>query len=100
MVYVLWFIYPILCWFWCPEIGANRIDWSQLGMISPDDGDKAQYSKRCLKKRTFESVQKVNNYNNFLVCIVACFANARTVEARSLEIGAQQKHECLYLVAR
>jgi hypothetical protein len=28
--------------------------------------------------------------------IVACFANARTVEARSLETGAQQKkNECL-----
>jgi hypothetical protein len=34
----------------------------------------------------------VRNHKN----IVACFANARTVEARSLETGAQQKkNECL-----
>jgi hypothetical protein len=25
-----WFIYPILCWCWCPEIGTNSIDWAQL----------------------------------------------------------------------
>jgi hypothetical protein len=34
--------------------------------------------------------------NKCVVSIVACFANARTVEARSLETGAQQKKtECL-----
>jgi hypothetical protein len=25
-----WFIYPILCWCWCPEIGTSSIDKAQL----------------------------------------------------------------------
>jgi hypothetical protein len=25
-----WFIYPSLCWCWCPEIGTSSINWAQL----------------------------------------------------------------------
>jgi hypothetical protein len=25
-----WFIYPILCWLWCLEIGTSSINWAQL----------------------------------------------------------------------
>jgi hypothetical protein len=27
------FIYLILCWCWCPEIGASSIDWAQLSRL-------------------------------------------------------------------
>jgi hypothetical protein len=30
-----WFIYLILCWFWCPEVGTNSIDWAQLRTFYP-----------------------------------------------------------------
>jgi hypothetical protein len=33
-----WFIYPVLCWFWRPEIGASRIDWAQLSRLLSEDG--------------------------------------------------------------
>jgi hypothetical protein len=26
----VWFIYPILCWCWCLELGTNSVDWVQL----------------------------------------------------------------------
>jgi hypothetical protein len=30
-----WFIYPTLCWSWCPEIGTSSIDWTQLSSFHP-----------------------------------------------------------------
>jgi hypothetical protein len=24
------FVYPIMCWCWCPETGTGSIDWAQL----------------------------------------------------------------------
>jgi hypothetical protein len=25
-----WFMYPVLCWYLCLEIGTSSIDWAQL----------------------------------------------------------------------
>jgi hypothetical protein len=58
------FIYAVLCWFWCPEIGTSSVDLAQLCKLLPEDGDRTQSSKRCflnLKNRTMDNVQKVNN---------------------------------------
>jgi hypothetical protein len=43
------------------------IDWAQLSILLPEDGDKIQCPKRCLnnnkkkKNRTMGNVQKLNN---------------------------------------
>jgi hypothetical protein len=36
-LYCAWFIYPILCWCWCSEKGANSIDWVQLSRLLTED---------------------------------------------------------------
>jgi hypothetical protein len=28
IVYVVWFIYPFLCWCWCLEIETSSMDWA------------------------------------------------------------------------
>jgi hypothetical protein len=38
-----WFIYPVLCWCWCPEMGTSAIDWAHLSMPLPEDSDGLQY---------------------------------------------------------
>jgi hypothetical protein len=30
-----WFVYPILCWCWCPEIGTSSIDSDHLSRFHP-----------------------------------------------------------------
>jgi hypothetical protein len=42
------FIYPVLCWCWCPEIWTSSIDWAQLSKLLPEDGDRIQSPKRCV----------------------------------------------------
>jgi hypothetical protein len=29
-LYCAWFIYPILCWCWCPEIETSSVSWAQM----------------------------------------------------------------------
>jgi hypothetical protein len=40
-LHCVWFIYPVLCWCWCPEIRTRSIDWTQLSRLPPEDGDKS-----------------------------------------------------------
>jgi hypothetical protein len=47
-LYYNWFIYPILCWCWCPVSGNSSIDWTQLSMFLPEDGVRIQYPRRCV----------------------------------------------------
>jgi hypothetical protein len=42
----VWFMYPVSCWFWCPEVGTSSIDWTQLNRLLPDDRDRVQSTKR------------------------------------------------------
>jgi hypothetical protein len=42
----VWFIYPVLLWCWCPEIGTSSIDWAQISRLLFDDGDRIQCPKR------------------------------------------------------
>jgi hypothetical protein len=42
----VWFMYPVLYWFWCPEMGTSSIDWVRLSSLLPEDGDKVQFPKR------------------------------------------------------
>jgi hypothetical protein len=44
-----WFIYPTLCWCWCPEIGTSSIDWAQLIRLPPEDGDRLISETLCFK---------------------------------------------------
>jgi hypothetical protein len=37
--------YPVLCWFWCREMGTSSIDSAQLSRFSPEDGDRVQSPK-------------------------------------------------------
>jgi hypothetical protein len=47
------YIYPILCWCWCPNVGTSSIDWAQLSTLLPEDGDGIQSPKHCvLNKKT------------------------------------------------
>jgi hypothetical protein len=41
------FVYHVLCWLWCLEIGTGSIDWAQLSRLLPEDGDRVQSTKRC-----------------------------------------------------
>jgi hypothetical protein len=43
----VWFIYAVLCWFWCLEIGTSSINWAQLSRLLPGDRDRVQSPKRC-----------------------------------------------------
>jgi hypothetical protein len=58
-----WFIYRILYWCWCPEIGTSYTDWAQLIRLICEDGGRIQSLKRRLlnKNRTMVEVQKLNN---------------------------------------
>jgi hypothetical protein len=38
-LWCVWFIYPVLCWFWCLEGGTFSVDWAQLSRLLPNDGD-------------------------------------------------------------
>jgi hypothetical protein len=38
----VWFIYPVLCWCWCPAIGTSSMDWAPLNRLLPEDGDRIQ----------------------------------------------------------
>jgi hypothetical protein len=29
----VWFIYPVWCWLWCPEIEITSVDWAQLSKL-------------------------------------------------------------------
>jgi hypothetical protein len=40
------FIYPALCWFWCPKIGTSFTDGVQLTRLLPEDTDIVQSLKR------------------------------------------------------
>jgi hypothetical protein len=64
------FIYPLLCWFWCPEIGTSSTDWAQLSWLLLGDRDKAQPTKQHFKKiMTMANIQTVNNCNkNICLC--------------------------------
>jgi hypothetical protein len=60
------FIYRVLCWFWCPEIETNSIDWARQSRILPEGGDRVQSPKCCfiyvnIKNWTMDNVQKVSN---------------------------------------
>jgi hypothetical protein len=37
----VWFICPVLYWFWYPEIGTSSVDWTQLSRILPEDEDES-----------------------------------------------------------
>jgi hypothetical protein len=60
----VWFIYPILCWCWCPEIGACSIHWAQLSRLLPKDRDRIQSLKCCVLNKKQVNVQKLNNCIN------------------------------------
>jgi hypothetical protein len=61
----VWFIYPILCWYWFPEIGTNSTDWAELCRLLFEDGDRIQSLKYCvlIQNRTMDNVQKLNCIN-------------------------------------
>jgi hypothetical protein len=40
---------PSWCWYKCPELGTSSIDWFQLSIILPEDGDRVQSNKRCFQ---------------------------------------------------
>jgi hypothetical protein len=43
----VWITYPVLRWFWCPDIGTSSIDSTQLSMLLPEEGVRAQSPKSC-----------------------------------------------------
>jgi hypothetical protein len=57
------FIFPVLCWFWCPETGTRSINWAQLSRFLPEDRDRDQSLKRCfyITNRMMDNAQKTNN---------------------------------------
>jgi hypothetical protein len=60
----VWFIYLVVCCFWCREVGSSSIKWAPLRRIlfMPEDRDKVQSPKRFkIKNKTMDTVQKVNN---------------------------------------
>jgi hypothetical protein len=61
-----WFIYPVLCWCWCSEIGTNSIDWAQLSRIHLKTKTESYLRKVvCFKKnRTMDNTQKYINCIN------------------------------------
>jgi hypothetical protein len=76
---MFWNVRPVLnCW----SIETKQVHLSQKSMA--------------LLPKCWENTDYFNSVGSAIHSSVACFANARTVEARSLETGAQQKkHECL-----
>jgi hypothetical protein len=62
----VWFIYPILCWCWCPEIGTSSTDCAQLSRLLSEDEDTSPVSETLFlnQNRTMDKVQKVNNCIN------------------------------------
>jgi hypothetical protein len=66
------FIYPILCWCRCPEIGTSFINLGQLSRLSPEDGDRIQSPKRCVlkKNKMMDYVQKHNNCTSQMLKLV------------------------------
>lgn len=65
----VWFIYPALCWFWCPEVetvGTNSIDWAQLSRHLPEERVRNQSPKRWFKKLWRWTMSKywVTEYRN------------------------------------
>jgi hypothetical protein len=47
----VWFIYPVLWWLWCPEVGTSSIGWIQLSRLLPENGDRVQFQKGHFKIR-------------------------------------------------
>jgi hypothetical protein len=60
----VWFIYPVFCWFWCPEIGTSSIDWAQLSRPLPEDRDSPSSKTFLNKNRMMDNVQKGNHCRN------------------------------------
>jgi hypothetical protein len=58
----VWFIYPDLCWFWCPEIRTSSVDLAELNSFLPEDGNSPVPKHFKLKKQNAGEFQKVNNF--------------------------------------
>jgi hypothetical protein len=43
----VWFLCPILCWCWCPELGTLFVNWAQLCRLLPEE-DRIQSPKSCV----------------------------------------------------
>ena len=58
----VWFVYPILCWYRCPEIGTSSIDRAQLRRFRLKT-ETIQFRKRCVlnKNRSMGNVKKHNS---------------------------------------
>jgi hypothetical protein len=60
-----WFIYPILYWCWCPEIGTSSIDWAQLSRFHlKTETESSLRNVVLVKYRMMDNVQKHNNSIN------------------------------------
>lgn len=45
----VWLIYPVLYWFFCPDIRTSSIDWTQMSMLLAVDRGRVQSSKLYFK---------------------------------------------------
>jgi hypothetical protein len=58
----VWFTYPVLGWFRCPDIVTSYVDGSQLCRLLLEDGDRIQSLNCCVKKnKLMDSNLKVNS---------------------------------------
>jgi hypothetical protein len=59
----VWFIYPVLGWFWCLEIVTSSNGWAELSRLLPEDreSDIQNFFKI---KILDDNVQKLNNCIN------------------------------------
>jgi hypothetical protein len=63
-LYCGWFIYPIWCRFWCPEIEISSVDWAQPSRLLPEAETESSLRNEFLIKKnwTMDNVQKVHTY--------------------------------------
>jgi hypothetical protein len=45
-LWCVWFIYPVLCWFWCLGMGTSSVNWAKLSRLLLQDRDRVQPLKR------------------------------------------------------
>jgi hypothetical protein len=57
------FMYPILCWWSCTETGSSSINWDQLSMLLPEDGDRVLCPKLVFYIKTSIIGNFYNNCN-------------------------------------
>jgi hypothetical protein len=69
----VWLIYPVVCWFWCLEIGIASVNWVQLNRILPGNWEEGSISKMLFLNKRNKIVQKLNNCSNYITVKNICY---------------------------